>query len=356
MNVERKVKTIDFAVKDLFVGIDVHKKRWVITVRTIDLELRTFSMNYPYPEKLHETLEKFFPGGIYHLVYEAGFSGYSLYDYFHEKGIDITVTPPQRVPTDHSRIKTDRIDSRKLAKYLSQGLLRAVVVPDKSVRQLRYAFTFLDKIKNHRMQVRLQIGSLFDFLDHDLKSQRWTKRLVSELSDLEFDEEIFQRVFRVIVDYYNYCDKTVQEIESVISEISEDDRYKERIGILSKVKGIGTLSAIRFVLYLFDRKDRFERGESLSHYVGLTPSEHSSGGKERKGGITRNGDAHLRGLIIQIAWQVVRWDPALMEKYESVLKRCGSAQKAIVAVARKLMVKLHSIMVRRQPYLRGVVS
>ena len=80
------------------------------------------------PEKLCFFFTENYPERRYHLVYEAGFSGYHLYDYFRERDIDIIVTPPNRIYTDYSKVKTDKTDSRKLAFHLSRNLLRQVVV------------------------------------------------------------------------------------------------------------------------------------------------------------------------------------------------------------------------------------
>lgn len=94
----------------LFIGIDVHKAKWVVTVRTYDLELKTFSMK-PSAEELENFLIKNYPGAEHRIVYECCFSGFWIYDYFSEKGYKIIVTPTNRIYKDGSTIKTDIIDS-----------------------------------------------------------------------------------------------------------------------------------------------------------------------------------------------------------------------------------------------------
>ena len=103
-----------FENKEIYVGIDVHKKRWVVTVRTYDLELKTFSMQ-PVAEELEKFLVYNYKGTLLHIVYECCFSGFWIYDYFHQKGYEIIVTPTNRIYRDGSVVKTDKIDSRKLA-------------------------------------------------------------------------------------------------------------------------------------------------------------------------------------------------------------------------------------------------
>lgn len=120
----------------LFIGIilvdpfgSVHNARWVVTIRTYDLELKTFSMK-PSAEELEKFLLKNYPGAEYRIVYECCFSGFWIYDYFSEKGYKIIVTPTNRIYKYGSTIKTDKIDSKKLALQLSRELLREVVVPE----------------------------------------------------------------------------------------------------------------------------------------------------------------------------------------------------------------------------------
>ena len=133
------LENLFFENKELFVGMDVHKAKWVVTVRTYDLELKTFSMQ-PVAEELEKTLVSNYPGAKYKIVYECCFSGFWIYDYFSEKGYQIIVTPTNRIYKDGSTIKTDKIDSRKLAFQLSRVLLKEVMVPEKKIREYKYIF------------------------------------------------------------------------------------------------------------------------------------------------------------------------------------------------------------------------
>ena len=111
--------TISFKGKHFFVGFDVHKTRWVVTIRHSGMHLKTFSMD-PYPEGLKNYLEKNYPEGIYHLVYEVGFCGFWIYRRFKHLGVDCLVINPADVPTAHKEKerKSDPVDSRKLAREL----------------------------------------------------------------------------------------------------------------------------------------------------------------------------------------------------------------------------------------------
>jgi len=343
-------------IKDLFIGIDVHKRKWVVTVRTYDLELTTFTISSPSAEKLERYLKRNYADMKYHLVYEAGFSGYSLYDYFHERGIDIIVTPPNRIHRDGSRVKTDTIDSRKLAVLLSRRMLRRVCVPSPKIREYRSIFQMYDRLTSQMRSVRNRIRSLLDFLGHPLANARWSKRLLDQLWEIEFTTWKLTRIFRKLLERYEFLQRQSREMEEVIREIADDEELGDIIWTLRKIKGFGLITAIRLTVFLFSDPSRFPTAGSLVHYLGLTPSEHSSGGKERKGGTGYTGDRRLRSFIIELSWRLVRRDVTLLEKFESVYSRTGSKSKAIVAVARKLMVRIYTVIQRREEYVTGLVA
>ena len=338
-----------FENKDIYVGIDVHKKRWVVTVRTYDLELKTFSMQ-PVAEELEKFLVANYKEALLHIVYECCFSGFWIYDYFHRRSYDIIVTPTNRIYRDGSVVKTDKIDSRKLAFQHSRGLLREVKVPAIKIREYRSLFRIYDKEKIRQGQILRQVRSILEAKNHPLKWEKWNKEMLEKLQAVKFQEEIFNKKFNTLLSEYDYVKEQIRDTEKRIEEISEEKDLGERIKRIEKINGIGKVSSVRLVVYLFDKKGRFESGEKLVHYVGLTPGEHSSGEeiiRQRTGLV---GNKQLRSIIIQLAWVAVRKDGSLLDKFERVYKKSGSKQKAIVAVARKLMMKVYAITEKEEEY------
>ena len=340
----------------LFIGIDVHKSKWVVTIRTYELELKTFTMK-PSAEQLEKFLIKNYPGADYRIVYECCFSGFWIYDYFSEKGYKIIVTPTNRIYKDGSIIKTDKIDSRKLAFQHSRGLLREVMVPEKRIREYKYIFRIYDKQKMRKGQILRQIKAFLEQKNHPLKWSKWNKGLVEKLKGLNFSrrdgfpgEKLFDMKFSRLLTEYEYVVDQIKDTEKIIEKIKEDEELGRRINILEKINGIGIISAVRMSVYLFHRKERFERSERLNHYLGLTPSERSSGDKITRGKSGMCGNRQLRSIIIQLAWKTVRKDGALLEKFNRVYKKSGSKQKAIVAVARKLMTKIYAAIKKEEDY------
>jgi transposase len=337
----------------LFIGIDVHKSKWVVTIRTYDLELKTFSMK-PSAEELEKFLIKNYPGADYRIVYECCFSGFWIYDYFSEKGYKIIVTPTNRIYKDGSTIKTDKIDSRKLALQLSRELLREVIVPAKRIREYKYIFRIYDKQKMRQGQILRQIKAFLEQKNHPLKWSNWNKGLLEKLKEIKFEDKLFDLKFGNLIKEYEYLVEQIKDSEKIIEKIKESasggDELGKRIRIIEKINGIGIISAVRMCLYLFDRKDRFESSEKLNHYLGLTPSERSSGDKINRGRSGMCGNRQLRSIIIQLAWMTVRKDGSLLDKFDRVYKKSGSKQKAIVAVARKLMTKIYAVVQKEEEY------
>ncbi len=333
----------------LYVGIDVHKAKWVVTIRTYDLELKTFSMQ-PSAEELEKFLLSNYPGADFRIVYECCFSGFWIYDYFFEKGYKIIVTPTNRIYKDGSTIKTDKIDSRKLAFQHSRGLLREVIVPAKKIREYKYIFRIYDKQKMRKGQILRQVKAILEQKNHPLKWERWNNGLIEKLKGLKFEDKLFDLKFGNLLKEYEYTVSQIKDSEEIIGKIKEDEVLGQRITRIEKINGIGIISSVRMSIYLFDRKDRFESSEKLNHYLGLTPSERSSGEKISRGRSGMCGNRQLRSIIIQLAWKTVRKDGTLLDKFERVYKKSGSKQKAIVAVARKLMTKLYAIITKEEAY------
>lgn len=339
--------------KELYVGVDVHKKRWVITVRSYDLELKTFSMDAS-AEELEKTLTITYPGALFHIVYECCFSGFWIYDYFHEREYDIIVTPTNRIYRDGSIVKTDKIDSRKLAFQHSRGLLREVKVPNVKIREYKYIFRIYDKEKMREGVILRQIKSILEQKNHPLKWAKWNKELVERLKSVKFEDNIFNTKFSQLLKEYEFVKIQIRDSEKRIKEIAEEEELSTKVRRLEKIKGIGIISAVRLVIYLFDRDDKFESGEKLVHYLGLTPGEQSSGEdiiRQRTGLI---GNRQLRSIIMQLAWVAVRKDGNLMDKFDRVYRSSGCKQKAIVAVSRKLMMKVHAVIKNDEDYVMNL--
>ena len=141
-------KLLDFTGTKLFIGIDVHKNSWTVTIRTNEMALKTYSMN-PSPKDLSRHLKKYYPNAEYYSVYEAGFCGFWIHRELVNLGINSMVTNPADIPTKHKerRRKRDKVDSRKLARELAKGSLDGIYTPTKEQEALK-------AISRRRFQIR----------------------------------------------------------------------------------------------------------------------------------------------------------------------------------------------------------
>jgi len=146
-----------------------------------------------------------------------------------------------------------------------------------------------------------------------------------------------------------------KELLLQLRKLAKSDRYKGSVRLLMSAPGIGMLTAIRLALEWGD-VSRFGRKEEFGSFLGLVPSDYSSGDQEHRGHITKQGNRSVRRWLVESSWVAIRYDPVLLEKYRRVLRNCGSKKKAIVAVARKLALRLRWALLTEQPYAVGVLE
>ena len=166
MTTPSKAGQLDFTNQDFYIGLDVHKKQWTVTIRSGGLQLRRFSMN-PSPSELHQYLTRHYPGGRYHSVYEAGFCGFWIHRELTALGIDNRVTHAADVPTadkERSR-RNDKVDSVKLSRELEQGDLEAIYIPPLDFENFRSLVRRRGQIAKSVRQVKCRIKSLLHYPD-----------------------------------------------------------------------------------------------------------------------------------------------------------------------------------------------
>lgn len=154
-----------------------------------------------------------------------------------------------------------------------------------------------------------------------------------------------------LAEYHFYRSK-IASLTSIIRKLSKTEAYKRSFDNLTSCKGIGLITAMTILLELVD-VCRFPGEKQFGSYLGLTPSQHSSGSHIRMGHITREGISHLRRVLIEASWTVIRHDSFLRDKYERIRTKHKNGKKAIVAVARSLAVRLRKCLIEDMPYQAG---
>ncbi|MHB8087671.1 MAG: IS110 family RNA-guided transposase [Anaerolineaceae bacterium] len=335
--------------EDLFVGIDLHKLRWHVTIRTLDAEV--FSGSIPGDwGSLRRILNRYI-GHRLQVVYEAGYFGFWLYDQLINNDIECLVTPPSLVPQEYgNRVKTDRRDSRKLAHLLAKGLLKRVWVPSEEELYHRQVSRRRRQLVRARVRTQSRIKAELRFYGVHLEEPqgRWTQRYFETLRSVSFGNRWMQESFNRLLEQYEFLSTQIDKQTQLLRELSETAKYRERVKILLSIPGVGLISAMELLLELQD-VSRFRRAEQLAAYVGLTPSQYSSADKVRMGRITGIGKNTLRSLLVEASWTLIRKDQAMREKYDRIKIRSGG-KRAVVAIARTLLLRMRRMLLDKQTY------
>ncbi|MBN2355855.1 IS110 family transposase [candidate division KSB1 bacterium] len=211
----------------------------------------------------------------------------------------------------------------------------------------------LDKIQ---IQAKNQISAFLKLFalhpPEDVKT-RWSKRHLSWLETITFEHTSDTFTFKQLLQNYYNIRKELCEVNQFLRQLSKHQHYQRNFQIITSVRGIGIITAMTFLLELYEIS-RFKNTHVFSSYLGMTPSQFSTGDHTRLGHITREGNAHLRRVLVESSWTVIRHDPILREKYNRIRARGSNGKKAIVAVARSLAVRLRRCLLDQTPYVIGV--
>ena len=341
--------------EDIFVGVDLHRRRWHVTIRTVDVELFSGSIEGKW-ESLRRLLGRY-RGHRIQVVYEAGYFGFWLYDRLVEYGVDCIVTPPSLVPQEYgNRVKTDRRDSRKLARLLAKGMLKRVWVPSEEERFHRQVTRRRRQLIGDRRRTQTRIKAELRFHGIDLGEPKgpWSRVYFENLRRIRFGNYWMQESFNRLLEEYEFLCSQIKKQTRLVKELAETELYRDRVKILRSVPGIGLIVAMELLVELQDMS-RFRRADQLAAYVGLTPSQYTSAESIRMGRITKAGKNGLRGLLVEASWTLIRKDPAMGEKYDRIRARSGS-KRAIVAVARTALLRMRRMLLDGRPYAIGLVG
>ncbi|MCL0036405.1 IS110 family transposase [Dehalococcoidia bacterium] len=344
----------------VFVGLEDSKKTWRVCVRSGRMIVHETSMPAQY-EVLRNYLHNKFPECQIQVIYEAGFRGFELHDRLEADGWECVVTPPHTVTEEKcQRKKNDRRDCRRLAKNLENGDYHSCFVPDKELREDRQTSRTYGQVQKDITRVCNRIRRTLEFhgLDNDLPSGRWSGamyvRVRAHLGEMEMRDSV-RFSFEVMFRELEHLRQLQKELLQRLRRLGRSDRYKESVRLLMSAPGIGMLTAIRLALE-WGNVSRFRRKEEFVSFLGLVPSEYSSGEQERRGHITKQGNRGSRAWLVECSWVAIKHDPVLLDKWRRVFRNCGSKKKAIVAVARKLASRLRRVLLTGEPYVVGVLE
>lgn len=341
-----------YSGKDVYVGIDVHKKSYTVYCICNREKVKSWSMKSS-PTDLVEQLTRYFIGARIHTVYEAGFSGYALHRAIKNAGFEsIVVNPGSIEVASRDKVKTDKRDAQKLAEQLSDHRLKSIYIPDEEEELLRLLTRHRATLVKDRGRIACRIKSkLFQFgydeglVDDKKASVIWAKNLKKI--------ENFPSELKHIIEYW--CDEWLRLTEALKKTDKDIARQSKSNLQLSEIEeiyksapGIGTISSKELSRELGTLK-QFSSNKHAYSFIGLTPSESSSGEKRRQGGISHCGRPRLRHLLIEIAWRATAKDAELAKKFAELSYRRGK-KRAIVAIARIMVGRLRCCLMNGMIY------
>lgn len=357
-----------------YVGMDVHAETISVAVVDADGKERNLGVIANRVESIRKCMRKLGHAEEMQACYEAGPTGYVVYWQLVRMGIDCRVVAPTLIPSKAGdRVKTDRRDARKLARYLRSGDLTFVWVPDEAHEALRdlvrarQAAKIDEKRARHRLQKFL--------LRHGQRAasgvKAWTARHRAWLEGLELEQATLQVVLAEYLHEVLHAEQRVERLDRAIDQAVDaaPEQIRAVVEALQGLRGVRKVTAAGVVAEI-GRFSRFAHPRQLMGYSGAVPSEFSTGGpgKHCRGAITKAGNAHLRRLLGEAAW-CYRFRPAvryplkkrqqelapeineiswkaqvrLCNRYRRLVARGKTKQKVAIAIARELLAFMWAI-------------
>lgn len=358
---QTKVNENLFAGQSIYVGIDCHKKNWIVTILGEQYEHKTMSQN-PDPYLLASYLKKNFSGANLHAVYEAGFSGFESCRKLQELGINCSVIHPADVPTSQKEKlqKTDRSDSRKLARSLRSNEFNPIHIPDpileadrSLVRQRFRLMKDLTRTKNRIKSLLFQFGIDIPECFSKAQTRSWSNVFMTWLKEVEPKYESVKQTLDNYIRIGEIQRKELLLLNRQVRNLSRTERYSNNFGLMISIPGIGLITAITFLVQIGDIR-RFNSFDDICDYVGLVPMMSGSGDKMQTGKMIKRGRKELKIMLIEASWEALRNDPALMASFNELSKRMNK-NKAIIRIARKLLRRMRYVLLNQRVYQTGIV-
>lgn len=320
-----------------FVGLDVHARKTAAAAVQLGSG-EVWKAQLPgSPGAAIEWLQTL-PGEI-RAVYEAGPTGFGLARAARAAGIEVMVCAPGAIPRQPGdRIKTDTRDALKLARLHAAGQLRPVVVPAPELEALRDLVRAREDLRGELMSARHRISKLLlrRGLIWEGPGETWAQRHLRWLSTIAFDQPLVEVVFGEYLGHHEVLLARRDRLDALIAEQSIQGPWAPIVARLRCLRGVDTLTAVGLVAEIGDIT-AFAHPKQLASYLGLVPSEQSSGTRRRQGSITKAGSSHARRLLIESAWHYRR-----PPRVSLTLKRRQAGQPpAAIETAWRAQLRLH---------------
>ena len=358
--------------KVLYIGLDVHKNTIDVATATgrSNGKARSYGKINSTVDALNNLIDKLCANNVeLRFVYEAGPCGYQIYRHLKANKISCAVVAPSMIPKrSGDRIKTDRRDAINLVRLFRAGELTSIYVPtgeDEAIRDLvrcRYDIKQLERKTRQRL-----LALLLRHGYHYGGKKHWSKSFYAWLATIRFSHPAHQIVLQEYIDTAAECGERIKHITEQIQAHVDLWSRAEFVKAYQALRGVSLIVAATVVTEIGDM-NRFANPKQLMAYLGLIPSEHSSGQSVRRGSITKTGNSHMRRVLVQAAWTYklparkskyllnrqqglpkgvcdIFWkaQTRLCARYRRFIARGKSKQTTVVAIARELSAFMWAI-------------
>ena len=333
--------------KAYYIGMDVHKDSVQMAVFGEKGEEPIYERSLPNDTgRLVKEVKRFSEEGETEVAYEAGCLGYVIQRGMERAGITCYVLPANKVAKKRDdRIKTDKRDARLIGRELRSESIRPIAVPlaeDEAVRDLMRCREDVNEDMRREKQRLLKFLLRHGYRYHtEEEGTNWTGNHWEWMKGLEFAQEHERKVFEEYRSLIEGLQERLKRLDLEVQETAESPRYKGAVSLLRAFKGIDYVIALAVISEIGDFK-RFASAKAFMSYLGFVPSENSSGGKRRQGGITKAGNGHIRRLLIEGAWQYTRNS----RPGKRLEKRRVGSPATVIAIADKALHRLHKKYIR----------
>ncbi|MFB4166336.1 IS110 family transposase [Virgibacillus sp. JSM 102003] len=324
-----------------YVGLDVSKEEIAVAIAEEGRgKPRYFGMISHTPEAIRKLVKKLGKPENLKMCYEAGPTGYPLYRMFMSMGIECDVIAPSLIPQKPGeRVKTDKRDAMSLAGLFRAGELTSIYVPSKEDEALRDLVRAREDVKDDILRIKHRITKLL--LRYGIRApqkvgRNWSAKYREWIYTVKFEYRPVRIAFREYLQILHETEQRLKRLEGEIQAEAENGVHAPIIQALQCLRGVATITATGLAAEI-GSFGRFPTPKKFMAFLGLVPSESSSGASRKQGDITKTGNVHARKLLIEAAWSY-RLQPAVRDKLK---KRQNGQPGAILDISWKAQTRLH---------------
>jgi transposase len=317
----------------LHIGLDVHNDSIAISIAPSDsTEVRRWGLiggTHEHVQRFIKQLQGAHPSATLKFCYEAGPRGFPLVRFLRGLGYECLMVCPSRVPRrPGDRVKTDRRDADQLARLYRAGELCGLHVPEPEDEARRDLLRSRDQVRRAQHRARQQLKMFL--LRHNIRyagTTSWTPRHLRYLARIKMPFAAQQFALQELMNVISEAGQRLERFDTQIQREVAGWRWEPVVKALMSLRGVGLLNAATLVAELGDL-NRFTRPQELMSYLGLVPSEHSTGGARQQGGITKMGNGYARRALVEAAHHYrvsPRLTPHLQKRQEGLPRNVTDA-------------------------------